>query len=388
MELNYDIILEAFNSYIEDCRQRIKNKIFTDEELESSYYIKSKLLLKNMISSDTSVIDALKIHRNNQIDIKVNHTKRVVNDVTRIADKIGVNIDFEKVLRISALFHDIGRFEQAINSNDYIDLTCKLFNGSNHAEYGYQMLYVNRNFDAFKVPKKYQFVISQPVRYHQLPTLKDDLAIKFTKKGDLDISFITGNESLNEHEKIIVAALVQMVKDVDTLDILYQHLTGEYPVFNDSIKYKSQGDSLEEVSKHFGVSKDEIKSFNGLTKDDITNMQFINVPSALIEPKLLTVPEDIQRRFFNNEFIDLKELQRRKDWTFIIGMWWRLNHFLNNINFVSNLELVKENELLEKIYNMYPDKYKPLVKDAFEFAKQELVDKALKKNEGQIYKLK
>ena len=389
MELNYDMTLSSFNKYIDKCKKRIMETFFSEEELNSSYYVKSDLLKKGNISPNISVSDAIKKRRNDMIDTKVNHTMRVVESVIRMSQKMELNVDFEKVLKVSALLHDIGRFEQAIYNNNYIDTQCKMFNGSNHAEYGYQMLYVNNNFDRFLVPDKYKFVISQPVRYHQIPVLKGDLAILFKRKEDLDVSkYVTGSEILNEQEKVIVAVLVQMVKDVDMLDILYQHLTGDYPVVVKSIRYKVCGDSLDTVSKHFGVSPKEIMEYNGLSNDDIREMEYINIPTMSVEVKSLIVPMDIQERFFNNEDIDLKEIQIRRDWSFITGMWWRLNHFLNNINFVSNLELVEENELLEKIYELYPDKLKPLVAPAFEFAKDELVTKSLVKNKGQIYKLK
>ncbi len=66
---------------------------------------------------------------------------------------------------------------------------------------------------------------------------------------------------------------------------------------------------------------------------------------------------------------------KRRDYTFIMGMWWRLSHFLNSIYFVSNLEVLELNNLLEGIYNNFPDKYKPLVIDAFVYAKQIVKDR-------------
>ena len=39
-------------------------------------------------------------------------------------------------------------------------------------------------------------------------------------------------------------------------------------------------------------------------------------------------------------------------------MWWRLLQFLGNINFTSNLEVIKENGLLDQIYNELPDEIK------------------------------
>lgn len=389
MKLNYDRTERKFDEYIKKCREQIRNTFFSDEELENSISLKSQMVSSGEIKPSTTVSDAIKKHRNQMIDIKLNHTMRVVNDVGRMSEKLGTPVDFNKVLKVSALLHDYARFKQAIWNDSFNDKNCKEFNGMYHAEFGYHLLYVNNKFEKFNVPQKYKFAISQVVKYHQVPTVTGALALTFSNVNELDVKkYLTGNEELTNEEKVIVAALVQMVKDVDMLDILYQHLTGEFPVTRSSITYDVNNDTLDEISKHFGISKEEIKTFNGLKSDDLSDKKSIFVPVANVNPIKLQVPQDIQNRFFDNENLDLRELQNRQDWTFITGMWWRLNHFLNNINFVSNLEVVEENKLLEQIYATYPDKYKPLVYDAFAFAKEILLEQAIKKNNGEIYKTK
>lgn len=389
MKLNYERTERKFDEYIKKCREEIRNTFFSDEELKNNISLKSQMVSSGEISPDTLVSDAIKKHRNQMIDIKLNHTMRVVHDVSRMSEKLGTPIDFNKVLKVSALLHDHARFKQAIWSDSFNDKNCKEFNGMYHAEFGYHLLYVNNGFKKFNIPKKYKFAISQVVKYHQVPAVTGDLALTFSNVNELDVKrYLTGNENLTNEEKIIVAALVQMVKDVDMLDILYQHLTGEFPVTRSSITYDINSDTLEDISKHFDISKEEIKEFNGLKSDDLSDKKSISIPVANINPIKLQVPQDIQNRFFDNESLDLRELQNRQDWTFITGMWWRLNHFLNNINFVSNLEVVEENKLLEQIYATYPDKYKPLVYDAFAYAKENLLEKAIKNNSGQIYKTK
>lgn len=389
MKLNYERTERKFDDYIKKCREKIRNTFFSDEELQNSIALKSQMVSSGEIKPDTSVSDAIKKHRNQMIDIKINHTMRVVSDVSRMAEKLGTPVDFNKVLKVSALLHDYARIKQAIWNDSFNDKNCKEFNGMYHAEFGYHLLYVNNQFKKFNIPKKYKFAISQVVKCHQDPAVTGDLALTFSNVNQLDVKkYLTGNEELTDEEKVIVAALVQMVKDVDMLDILYQHLTGEFPVTRNSITYDINNDTLDEISKHFDISKEEIKTFNGLKSDDLSDKKSISIPVENVNPIKLTVPQDIQDRFFANENLDLRELQNRQDWTFITGMWWRLNHFLNNINFVSNLEVVEENKLLEQIYATYPDKYKPLVYDAFAYAKEYLLEKAIKKNSGQIYKTK
>lgn len=386
--IDYDNNEIAFYKYVESCRQKIKDLLFDNNEIKSGSVIMKELVNEGKIDNYTTVSDAIKIHRNNLIDIKLNHTMRIVNNVNKIAQKLNLNIDFVQVLKLSALLHDIARFPQAVNSNSFLDRKCRIFNGDSHAEYGYKMLYINNMFGYFDIDKKYRFALASAVRYHQIPVVTGDLALTFNNTSQLNTEKLTGNENLNECEKVIVAALVQMVKDVDMLDILYQHITGEFPVIKSSIKVNLRGETIDSISNKFGMAKEGILSYNGLDDNKLVNVSSINIPVSNIDLKKLEVPIDIKNKFFNNEYIDLKELQNRRDYTFIAGMWWRLNHFLNNINFVSNLEILEENRLLEKIYNMYPDEYKFLVKDAFEYAHDELLSKRIIENKGKVYVMK
>lgn len=362
--INYNKSLEAFDEYVNICKQEIKNTFFSNDEFKN---------------------EKIRNHRNEMIEIKINHTMRIVNDVTKMCENLGINVDFIKLVKVSALLHDIARFNQAVWADSFVDKRCDKFNGMSHAEYGYQILYVNKRIKDFYVPNNYQFAVSQTVKFHQVPVLTGDLNLKLNNVDDLDISVLTGLENLKEEEKLIVSVLVQMVKDVDMLDILYQHLTGEFPVIRPSIAYDVDGESLTNISKNWGISEKEILEYNELKEFDINGLKVINIPVINMDLNKLIVPRDIQDKFFKNERMDLKELQQRKDWTFIIGMWWRLNHFLNNINFTSNLELIKQNGLLDEILNQYPEKYRFLVKPAFDFAKKVLIEKRLADNIGNIY---
>ena len=122
-----------------------------------------------------------------------------------------------------------------------------------------------------------------------------------------------------------------------------------------------------------------------MENDNLENRKYINIPSDYVDLNKLIVPSDIKDSFFQNKDLDLKKLQNREDYSFIVGMWWRLNHFLNDINFVANLEILKENNTLEKIYNEFPLRYKFLVTEAFDFAKEEILDKKLEENKGKVF---
>lgn len=390
MELNYEENKNALDKYISECRNKIMNTFFSEDELKKGIPIKNSLI-NNGYSKSISLEEAIKQHRLNMIKIKINHTMRVVEDVTKMANQMGTNIDFTKVLKISALIHDIGRFEQATWSNDYADKNYANRNIRgviNHAEAGYYILVKENKIKDFRIPYNVQKPILDVVRYHQMPKLTDDLSYRVSSIKELNnqMNALLKANPLNDSEKIISSALVQMVKDVDSLDILYQHLTGEFNVTRDSIAYDVEGEDIDAISLHWGIPKEEILEYNGVEEKEVINMDSIRIPMKNVDPIKLTVPKDIQDAYFSKQDIDLKTIMNRRDCTFITGMWWRLNHFLRNINFVSNLMVVEDNKLLDKIYETYPDKYKPLVHDAFEFAKEELLQKAIKENEGEIYK--
>lgn len=379
MNFSYEENEMIFKEYVNKCKQRINELTFSKKEISNYIPIKQDMIKKGIINSNTKIEEAIKIHKKHMIDVKLDHTMRVVKNATKIANNLRLNKGYIDILKISALLHDIARFEQAIASNDFNDKHCKIFNRLSHAEYGFNMLYKDKKIKEFNVPENYKYTISLAVRYHQLPVLKGDLALKFHHINQLDTSKLTGNENLNNEEKIIVASLIQIVRDADMLDILYEHVTGEFPVINSFLKYRVEKEDLYTISKYFGININEIKQFNKLKSNDISTTKVLSIPTDKINPIILQVPDDIKRKLFNNENIDLKELQNRKDFNFIIGMWWRISHFLNNMTFIVALKIVKETNLLDKIYATYPDKYKPLVRDIFVFAKEKLVANKLKR---------
>ena len=383
--INYENNKIIFYKYIGKCREAIKNLLFDNIEIMNGNVIRIELVNNGKVGKYATVADSIKIHRNNMIGVKLNHTIRIVSNVSKISNKLNFNTSFEQLLKLSALLHDIARFPQAVNSNTFFDKDCKIFNGDSHAEYGFRMLYINNMFKDFDIDKKYRFAIANSVRYHQLPTLTGDLSRRFNNVNQLNVNYLTGNEDLINNEKVIVAALTQIVKDVDMLDILYQQVTGEFPVIKSYIRVNIGNSTIDNICKLYGVSKSDILIYNNLTEEGLYKVGVVNIPVSNVKLKKLEIPNDIKNKFFNNAHMDLKELQNRQDYTFITGMWWRLNHFLNNINFVSNLEILEEKKLLEQIYNQYPEEYKFLVKDAFEYAHDELLRKKIEANKGKVY---
>lgn len=392
MSINYNESKLSFDKYVEECKKKIKETFFEEDYLSGLKALKNSLIQSGKIDKNSSIEYAVKYQRLDMIDIKINHTMRIVEDVMQMAEKIGTKVDFNNILKVSALLHDIGRFDQATWNNSFADSCYKSVNEevlgkriNNHAHDGYRILFKNNKISEFPIDKKFYPAIGSVVYNHGNPTLMGDLNLKTNNINILNPNNLTGNENLNDVEKVIVSSLVQMVRDVDMLDILYQHLTGEFPVIRPDIQFDVLDESIEEIAKYWDIEPSELLQYNGITEKDLSKFNSIKIPVNEISLKKLIVPKDIQEKFYNNEHMDLQELKNRRDWTFIVGMWWRLNHFLRNITFTSNLQLVQEKELLEKIYNQYPEEYKFLVKDAFEFAKEKLINEVLDKNKSEMY---
>lgn len=386
MSINYEETKLSFDKYIDECRKKIENTFFKEEYLKNFKSLRNNLINQGKLPENSSLDMAVKYERLQMIDVKINHTMRVVEDVMKMSEKMGINIDFNNVLKVAALLHDIGRFDQATWNNSFSDACYKNVEGiNNHAQAGYHILFKDNKIEDYNINKKYYQALGSVVYNHGNPVLKDDLAVRLENVNQLDVGLLTGSEILNENEKIIVATLVQMVRDVDMLDILYQHLTGEFPVIRPDITYDVMGDTIEKIAEYWGISPKEILEYNNITEKELMDLSSIKIPVTNVPKEKLTVPNDIKQRFFSNDDIDLREIMDRRDWTFITGMWWRLNHFLNNINFTSNLQLVYEKQLLQDIYNKYPEEYKFLVKDAFDYAQYNLVEQSLKNNESSLF---
>lgn len=381
--LNYDKVYNSFNEYVLECKRRVKDTFFSENYLAEYKTLRNNLINAKKIDKNSNIEDAIKFERLEMIDIKINHTMRVVEGVLLLANKMGTNIEFNKLLKICALLHDIGRFDQATWNNNFSDLCYKNIPGiQNHAHAGYHILFNNNRIEQFNIDKKFYKAIGAVIYNHSDPILKGDLSIKLENIDDLNISNLN---NLNNEEKIIIAVLVQMIRDIDMLDILYQNLTGEIELVPKEINFKVSNRSIFDIAKYWDIDYKYLLSYNSLYEEEVPNIKTIKIPVDKINIDKLSVPNDIKQKFFNNENIDLREIMTREDWTFITGMWWRLNHFLNNINFKSNLELIKEYNLLEKIYNKYPSKYKVLVYDAFSFAYSKLVEQQLKEKNLKFY---
>lgn len=370
--MEYNIVEEKFNIYIEKCKEIIKNTFFKEEDLED---------LK--LDDSLGITGTIRKHRLNMIDIKLNHTMRMIEQIIKINEILDLKFDFQLVMKVAVLYHDIGRMSQATWSNTFSDTVYskknKLF--KNHGDEG-KDIFLNNNFE---VDKQFKPLIGESILYHvnvhEVPQMqyRYDTDIRKINIGDI----ITGNIILNEAECQVASLITQLVADIDKTDILYQYLSGDIDLVRDYV-IDDSNDTLDNISKKWGISKEEIIEYNQIDKLNYTNKS-IKIPVKNMEISKLAVPERMKEMFYNNTWLELNELKKDPNWNFITILWWRLSHFLNNINFYSVLATIEETKLLDNIEKKIPDKFKPLTQEAFDYAKEALVYNTLKQNQENIY---
>ena len=405
-------VKQEFDAYVDWCRRAISSLV-TDPTLKGISIPGAKPVRKEMISRglvpiNATNLEAISKKRQELIDIKVSHTNRVVEGILSVSDKIGLNVDFKKIVEIVGRLHDLGRFEYATwnngygesyndqsgrmlynNSKEFKELATPV-NAKNHAEVGYQILFNKGKINVFGIEPKYAKVIGMAVLHHQDRHLEAEFSASVHAIDDKLLQaninkLLTDAEGFNEAETQVYAVLTQLIKDVDCIDILYQHLTGEFPVLRPTTRFNKVLRSVDkktvlgsltlaEFADRWGFSVEEVLEYNGMTLEEAEKSIALDLPTDQIDPALLVMPDDLKERFFNLERLDLQEINKRYDFNPIAGMWWRLLQFLSQISFTSNLEVIKENELLDKILLQFPPTYRPNVEEAFDFAKRYLIE--------------
>lgn len=101
------------------------------------------------------------------IDIKREHTERVIREIINIGKQIGLNENELNLAEIIALFHDIGRFEQYMLYNTFSDQRTE-----DHADLGIKVL--RKHNVIGMLDKDIQELIFCSIKYHNKPSLPSD----------------------------------------------------------------------------------------------------------------------------------------------------------------------------------------------------------------------
>lgn len=330
------------------------------------------------------------------------HVQRGVKDISRVFEHLGLSDDYQELAKVSHGLHDIGRRPQYIKTGTTVDIDSynrTLHQKRNvfldlppfivdHATHGAHILN-DGLFDYLEIPHKYRKIIEYAVKYHssnKLPTNLEERVPEELFEGK------TLDEAINEitHYINLLRLYTQAVKSVDNFDLNNKLLIGDIPIYREKIILDVfEGDHLSDFSRIWGISEKDLRDFNGLAQNqDIKPGQLIMIPTRKVPIEKLKVSDEYIQMLINDTFPDrIGTLQSRKDYSFLVAQVWRLS-LLRNIDFKSLLEIIEEDNILDRILALY-DEYQPgisdIMKPSFEFAKEEIVRKNLDYKKSKIY---
>ena len=106
---------------------------------------------------------------NGSIKLKLRHTYEVVRKSEYIASRLGLNKENTELAKLIALLHDIGRFEQIKETQEFNDTKLK------HAEFGTKVLFQNNLIRKFIDDDKYDEIISKAIYNHNKYKIQEGL---------------------------------------------------------------------------------------------------------------------------------------------------------------------------------------------------------------------
>lgn len=167
----------------------------------------------------------------NKIKHKLNHTFHVVDNSKYLCDKLNLDDETKKIAMIIALLHDIGRFYQAKELQNFRED----INNYDHATIGIKILFENNLIREFIKNKKYDEIIKSAIANHN--------------------KYIVDFENMNNMQ----ALHSKLIRDADKLD---------------SFRAKYE----EDIYTMANITKEEIE--NSLISDNILN-SFMNEKTIL-----------------------------------------------------------------------------------------------------------
>lgn len=226
-------------------------------------------------------------------------------------------------------------------------------------------------------------VIYYAVRNHAYPSLPINLQEK------LDENLFDGRtleETIETDKGKINSLYSQSIIDVDKFDLFNQVLIGNIPIIRKDFGLDFfEGDKVEDLSKVWGIPSEKLREYNNIPKNEqMKPNSIIRIPTNLVPIENFILPNDIIEMFKNNTLPSLKELQARKDYSFLCAQVFRLS-LLRNINFISMLKSIKEQDILGKTLNLYTDEYKEIMKPIFKYTDEYLVEHKIENGNSKIY---
>lgn len=101
------------------------------------------------------------------VKLKEDHTRRVCENAGAIGAELDISPGALLLAEVTALFHDIGRFEQFVRHRTFNDA-----NSENHARLAVRVLNEHRLLE--RLPAAERVIVTRAVRYHNVHTLPPD----------------------------------------------------------------------------------------------------------------------------------------------------------------------------------------------------------------------
>ncbi len=365
--MNFEYNYENLQKYILECREKISKLEYKDLKLQNS-------IIGNLSESD-ELKKNIKV-RNEMINTKFNHTIRVVKNAVLTANELKLNSLIKDILKNIALLHDIGRFKQytLMSSGDDKQFKINNLKYKNHGDLGAFILFEEQKINEFDIPEECYNIFHDVIKYHGEQLVPEKIDFKLSSEDFQKIKNINTLSECLKNEKTLINFLIQLIRDIDMIDILFQYLTDDLDIISKHIR-RNNDIKIENLEVEYGIKKKEILDYNNLNEDNYLNNLIILIPTENMPNDKLKVPVDVKNRILSGENINLVELTQRKDYTQVIAFWWRIATFINKISFSSVLNMIENAKLLEKIRENIPQERIELFEEIIDYAYEVIENK-------------
>lgn len=152
-----------------------------------------------------------------KVQLKIKHTYKVVENSEKIAKRLNLTEEEQKLAQLIALLHDIGRFEQLRKYNTFVDKI-----SVNHAAQGIQVLFEDNKIRDFIETNKYDEIIRIAILNHNRAKIEEGL----DEKTKLQAQIIRDSDKLDIF-RVIVESKPEDSMTIKTEDIENEEVTDE-----------------------------------------------------------------------------------------------------------------------------------------------------------------
>ena len=217
------------------------------------------------------------------IQLKINHTLRVVDLCERIAKSLNLTEEEIYISKIIGLLHDIGRFEQWRKYNTFRDQS-----SVDHAGCGVVVLKKDNLIRKFIKDDSYDDIILKSIKYHNKLEMPKDLDPK-------------------------TELFLKIIRDADKIDILKLYAVEEFKRELDDVEFSKE--VYESLLNHKCISKRDLKSKSdrmALVLGFVFDTYFKESYRILKETKYFDIIIDIYKKKTNNEKLKEQFEEMRK----------------------------------------------------------------------------